>query len=151
MTDPPCPGRRKPRKAKEMLQGHNAGKGCRHWAWRPQIGAEKGVENKPLKRQKPQSWLTPADTVKILSQTERTTTLIFHFFLQLHQFACCCVSTSLSRAFERPQFIYSLSRWLRIVMLDVAVELLLNGTRGRMQYNVYPLWKRRWSHYFWTG
>ena len=25
------------------------------------------------------------------------------------------------------------------VCLDVAVELLLNGTRGRMQYNVYPL------------
>lgn len=131
---PPCPGRRKPRKAKEILQGHNAAKGCRHRAWRQQAGAEKRVENKPLKRRKPQSWLTPADTVKILSHAERTSNT--DFFISFCSFTSLLVVACLpclSQAFERPQFIYSLSRWLRIVMLGVAVGLLSNGTRGSMK------------------
>lgn len=94
MTDPLVLGEGSLETLKKFSRVIRLARRGHHGAWRQQVGGEEGVENKPLKRRKPQSGLTPADAVKVLSHAERTSNTHFcHFFLQLPQFSCHCMST----------------------------------------------------------
>lgn len=68
-------------------------RGGHHGAWRQQVGGEKGVENKPLK---PQSGLTPADTVKVLSNAERTSDTRYFSFLSAASPVCMSLHVCLA-------------------------------------------------------